>query len=61
MAELAPGSSELMCHPGVVDAQLQHSSSYCVERGLELEYLTHARARGALEDNGVELITFAQL
>ena len=61
VAELAPGSSELMCHPGVVDAQLQHSSSYCAERGLELEYLTHARARGALKVNGVELITFAQL
>ncbi len=61
VAELPPGSSELMCHPGVVDAQLQKSSSYCAERGLELEYLSHARARGALEDYGVELITFAQL
>lgn len=60
LSRLPAGTTELMCHPAVVDAELL-TSSYARERGLELETLTHPEAHRAVRDGGFALITFADL
>ena len=52
---LAPGVTELACHPGE-DAALQ--SPYRLERLAEVEALCHPAARGALSQARVELTSF---
>ena len=55
------GTTELMCHPAVVDEELRSTSSYAEPRTRELAVLTDARVREAIEREGVELIHFGQL
>lgn len=57
---LPEGTSELMCHPGYVDAALA-SSSYRTERELELALLTDPRLRAHIEALDIELVTFSAL
>jgi predicted glycoside hydrolase/deacetylase ChbG (UPF0249 family) len=54
---LPEGATELMCHPAHVDDALG-TSSYAVERQRELEVLTSADARHAIERLGIELVSF---
>lgn len=61
LAELAPGTTELMCHPGRVDANLHASSSYVHEREQELDLLTRPEVRQALTLHGVRLAHFGTL
>jgi predicted glycoside hydrolase/deacetylase ChbG (UPF0249 family) len=56
-----PGTSELMCHPAVVDEALAAGSRYSAERGRELAALTHPEARQSLQASGIQLIHFGQL
>jgi predicted glycoside hydrolase/deacetylase ChbG (UPF0249 family) len=58
--DLPGGTSELMCHPGYVDAEL-HSSSYCKERELELQTLTDPRIREHIEQESIEIVNFRAL
>ena len=58
---LPPGSTELMCHPAVVDEELRATSGYAEPRTRELEVLTRDEARRALRDAGIELVSFAAL
>ena len=58
---LAEGVSELMCHPGEPDAELEATSAYGPERPIELATLTDPRVRSALERDAVALTTFAAL
>jgi predicted glycoside hydrolase/deacetylase ChbG (UPF0249 family) len=58
---LPPGTSELMCHPAVVDEELRSTSGYAEPRTRELEALTQGEARRALRRSGVRLIHFGQL
>ena len=58
---LPPGTSELMCHPAVVDSELRSTSSYAEPRARELDALTQAAARQALQRSGVRLVHFGQL
>ncbi len=55
------GTTELMCHPAVVDEELRSTSSYAEPRTRELAVLTDRRVREAVERAGVQLIHFGQL
>jgi chitin disaccharide deacetylase len=61
VAGLGPGSSELMCHPARVDAELVADSTYTDARERELATLTDPAARQALADHRVRLVTFAEI
>lgn len=61
VASLAPGTTELMCHPAVVDEELRSGSTYVAARARELEVLTHPEARRALAAAGVALASFGAL
>jgi len=58
---VAPGVTELMCHPAHVDEELRTGSSYADARRCELEALTHPQARHAAEKAGVRLAHFGLL
>ncbi|NDJ33189.1 MAG: ChbG/HpnK family deacetylase [Chloroflexi bacterium] len=61
LVETKDGVTELMCHPGVNDEQLQQMSGYTRYREQELAALTHRSARELLTAEGIVLITFGQL
>lgn len=52
---------EIMVHPGYVDNTLVESSSYVLERTVELETLTSPKLINYLNDNGIEVISFSDL
>ena len=58
---LPDGTSEIMCHPGLVDGAFANESVYNFQRERELQILTHPAVREAIDLNGIELITFAEL
>ena len=58
LAGLAPGTSELMCHPGHPDAELAAGSSYAAQREGEITALCDPRVRSLLAERGIELVTF---
>jgi predicted glycoside hydrolase/deacetylase ChbG (UPF0249 family) len=58
---LDEGTTELMCHPAIMDEILANSSGYVAERERELESLTHPSVRELLESEEVQLISFGEL
>ncbi|HEX6269254.1 MAG TPA: carbohydrate deacetylase [Anaerolineales bacterium] len=58
---LPDGTSEIMCHPGHVDEALIKQSSYNRQREREFKILTNPSIREAIQANGIDLITFAEL
>lgn len=63
MIESMPhGVSELMCHPGQYDDELEHSRTRLKrEREVELEALTDPAVRGAVEQQGIKLMDYRGL
>jgi predicted glycoside hydrolase/deacetylase ChbG (UPF0249 family) len=61
LGNLPPGSTELMCHPAVVDDELRSSSSYAEPRLRELEALIHRDTRQVLQAAGVHLMHFGEI
>jgi predicted glycoside hydrolase/deacetylase ChbG (UPF0249 family) len=61
LSDLAPGVTELMCHPARVDEALRFDSSYVDEREQELAVLTHPEAIRAIRQEGILLTHFAEL
>lgn len=61
LARLPPGTSELMCHPAVVDDELRASSGYAAPRDQELAVLASPAALAAVRAAGVELAHFGEL
>jgi hypothetical protein len=61
LGDLKPGTTELMCHPAVVDAELRDTSGYAEPRTRELEVLTSVEVRQAIQASGIHLATFADL
>lgn len=61
LGDLAPGVTELMCHPAKVDEALRLDSSYVDERDQELAVLTHPEAIRALREEGILLTHFGEL
>lgn len=59
--DLCDGTTELMCHPGHVDESLAQESSYNVQREAELKVLIDPSIKKAIEEDGIQLITFADL
>lgn len=56
------GVTELMCHPGEYDAELEKSPTRLKrEREAELEGLTDPDVRGAVRDHHIRLMTFQEL
>jgi len=55
------GTTELMCHPAVVDEELRAGSGYAEPRTRELEVLTHLEARQAIQAAGIRLIHFGEI
>lgn len=61
LANVSPGVTELMCHPGIVDAGLRTTSGYAEGRERELAVLTDPQVRTALEAAGVGLVDYSAL
>lgn len=62
MFETLPiGTFELMCHPGYADSELLAESTYNITREREMMLLTDVQVRTAVNQTGINLITFAQL
>ena len=58
LAGLAPGVSELACHPGDGDARFD--PAYDWQRRIELDSLTDPRVRRTAAREGIRLISFAE-
>jgi chitin disaccharide deacetylase len=59
---LPEGSTEFMCHPGICGDELRAAGTRLKEsREQELRALTSAEVREALEESGVELVTYRDL
>ena len=54
-------TGELMCHPGFVNEAFAEESIYNFQRERELEILTDPSIKQAIESQGIELISFADL
>jgi predicted glycoside hydrolase/deacetylase ChbG (UPF0249 family) len=61
LASLNFETTELMCHPAVVDDALLASSSYAEPRSRELAILNHQEARHAIQAAGIRLIHYGEL
>ncbi|MBM3126410.1 MAG: ChbG/HpnK family deacetylase [Chloroflexi bacterium] len=58
---LPQGTHELMCHPGYVDDVVIKATIYNQPRARELEILTSAETRKAIESNNIQLASFEDL
>jgi predicted glycoside hydrolase/deacetylase ChbG (UPF0249 family) len=61
LSSIPEGVSEIMCHPGYADRELIESSSYTIEREMELQLLVSPEIKAAVEENGVILGRFSDL
>ena len=61
LGDLDLGTTELMCHPAVVDDELRAASSHADPRASELQVLTDPGARQAVQAAGIRLIHFGEL
>ena len=62
LASLPEGTTELMCHPGYVDADLEHSATRLqASRQTELEILTDKEIRKNIAVLGIRLINYEQI
>ncbi len=60
LQQLPPGVSEMVFHPGVVDAQLEAlGGNYVQQRADELAMLTDPRVQTALNESQVSLVDFS--
>jgi chitin disaccharide deacetylase len=60
--DLPPGVSEVMCHPGYVDADLERTPTRLLsQRERELKVVTRAEARELIAHENVELIGYRDL
>jgi chitin disaccharide deacetylase len=59
--DLPDGTAEIMCHPGYTDNAFAKESVYNDQRDRELKILTDPSIKEAIQKNGIQLITFAEL
>jgi predicted glycoside hydrolase/deacetylase ChbG (UPF0249 family) len=55
------GVTELMCHPGFVDLQLEQCSSYVFEREAEYQALSNRSLKKCLDGEQIEIINYKQV
>jgi predicted glycoside hydrolase/deacetylase ChbG (UPF0249 family) len=60
-SQIEDGTFEIMCHPGYTDPILLSASSYAKQRETELEVLMDPAIRQEIEQNGIQLISFADI
>ena len=61
LERMGDGVWELVCHPGYNDAQLQQAGTRLLaSRETEMRALTSEETKRALEDNGIELVSFVE-
>ena len=59
---LGEGTTELMCHAGIYDAELEQGATRLKrERQQEFEALIDKRVQGSIDKHGVRLISYAEL
>jgi chitin disaccharide deacetylase len=58
---LAPGTTELMVHPGYVDGPLPGNDAYTTQREVELRALSAPDVLERLQDGGIRLAHFGEL
>ncbi len=58
-SQLPQGSTEMVCHPGIVADQLFLESSYTYQRGIELGTLCREDVKKFLQKNKIHLASFA--
>lgn len=58
---LAAGTYELSCHPGLLQPGFSHADRIAQQREDELRWLTSPEMREAIDRNSIELITYRQL
>ena len=58
---LPDGTTEIMCHPGYTDEAFAQESIYNNQRDRELDILTDPSIKKAIQANGIQRITFADL
>ena len=61
ISSLSEGTTEVMCHPGYTDTAFANESVYNKQRDRELDILTDPSIQEAIQVNGIELITFAEI
>jgi predicted glycoside hydrolase/deacetylase ChbG (UPF0249 family) len=60
--DLAPGTHEVMCHPGYVDAELRKTPTRLLQqRERELDMLTSHDLRRLIQDAAVQLVSYRNL
>jgi chitin disaccharide deacetylase len=60
--QLPEGTSEIMCHPGICDAELEKSTTRLKQqRQVELNALLDAEVERAVRDSGVRLMPYREL
>lgn len=61
LSRLLPGVSEVMCHPGIWDADLQKVTSMTVTREKEHALFSSAHLKKVLEKHNIRLVDFSHL
>ena len=61
LTALAPGVTEVMCHPAHIDELLRQGSSYVDERVTELEVLTDPEVAQLVAAEKIQLVHFGAL
>lgn len=61
LAQLSPGVTELICHPGCVDEDLASLSSLVAHREVELAALTAPAVKLVIQEQGIRLVNFRHL
>ena len=61
LQNLMPGTSEIMCHPGYSDGELEAQGNYSNIREEELAVLIDPLVVAEVEKNGIELTTYSAL
>lgn len=61
IAAAGDGSTELMCHPGAPDADLERTSAYARDRVMELATLTDPAVKAKVADLGLVLSTYGEV
>jgi len=61
LQNLMPGTSEIMCHPGYSDKELEEMGSYSKIREQELAVLKDPTISSEVDENNIKLVTFSAL
>lgn len=61
LMDIGEGTTELMCHPGYADSDLERYDDYVEWREMELHALTHPSAREVVISQQISVTTFADL